>query len=306
MKEIESLYLLKEKVLIRYKEQFPFFNGNWKTFSTQDIRNLIDTIEEKTGQTLSEKWIYTHLKPILNEKLPRKDTLNILSEFVGYSSWDEFRYLSENKKSNTENSKTREKTKFVAPSLSRSLIILGILIVGFFIYFLTNKKPEKQSIELKNEFTNEKIEDGNLKVYEIKENEKVLLKVENSTVEIDQKDTKIIVESPYYQTEEIEIKKEEPKTEISIKPDDYAMMLKAFMLSDIKDWETRKEQLNKILSDDLEVIVMLRNDLGAEYFNKEEFSQMLVIPSDHLKKMKIIQLESNDNKQIRFIRIKLN
>ena len=132
------------------------------------------------------------------------------------------------------------------------------------------------------------------------------LKVENSTVEINKKDTKIIVESPYYQTEEIEIKKEEPKTEISVKPDDYAMMLKAFMLSDIKDWETRKEQLNKILSDDLEVIVMLRNDLGAEYFNKEEFTQMLVIPSDNLKKMKIIQLESNDNKQIRFIRIKLN
>ncbi|MCY1307617.1 hypothetical protein D3C86_1356590 [compost metagenome] len=51
------------------------------------------------------------------------------------------------------------------------------------------------------------------------------------------------------------------------------MMLKAFMKSDIKDWETRKIQLDKILSVDLEVIVMLKNDLGIEYFNKKEFSE---------------------------------
>ena len=104
--------------------------------------------------------------------------------------------------------------------------------------------------------------------------------------------------------EEIEIKKDQPKTEINIKPDDYAMILKAFMLSDIKDWETRKEQLNKILSDNLEVIVMLKNDLGAEYFNKEEFTQMLVIPSENLKKMKIIQLENDENNKIKFVRIR--
>ena len=126
MNEIELFYLLKEKVLLQYKEHYPFFDGNWKTFSTEDIRNLIDKIEEKTGQTLSEKWIYTHLKPAQNEKLPRKDTLNILSEFVGYSSWDEFRFLSESQMSNVESQKIGEKTKFVTPGLSMSLIILGI------------------------------------------------------------------------------------------------------------------------------------------------------------------------------------
>lgn len=299
MNEIELFYLLKEKVLLKYKEHYPFFDGNWKTFSSEDIRNLIDKIEEKTVQTLSEKWIYTHLKPSENEKLPRKDTLNILSEFVGFSSWDEFRFLSESQKSNVESPKPNFKHK----TLNFKLIIAGIILIGTFVFFFLNKQ-EKQTIEIKNEFTNEKIEDENLKVYEVKENEKVPLKVENSTVEIDKKDTKIIVESPYYKTEEIEIKKDQPKTEINIKPDDYAMILKAFMLSDIKDWETRKQQLNKILSDDLEVIVMLKNDLGAEYFNKEEFTQMLVIPSDNLKKMKIIQLENDENNKIKFVRIR--
>lgn len=297
MNEIELFYLLKEKVLEKYKEDFPFFDGNWKSFSTEDIRNLMDLIEQKTGQTLSEKWIYTHLKPAQNEKLPRKDTLNILSEFAGVSSWDEFRFSVENE---------RPEVKKVKQRKSVVLLTSGIFLTGILLFWLINKKPEKQTIELKNEFTQEKIQDENLKVYELKENEKIPVKVEDSKIKIENKDSKIVVESPYYKTGEIEIKKDEPKSEIAIKPDDYAMMLKAFMLSDIKDWETRKGQLEKVLSDDLEVIVMLRNNLGAEYFNKKEFTQMLVIPSENLKKMKIVELENDENKQIKFIRIKQN
>lgn len=295
MNEIEIFYILKEKVLLKYQEHYPFFGGSWKTFSTEDIRNLIDIIKQKTGQTLSEKWIYTHLKPPQNEKLPRKDTLNILSEFVGFSSWDEFRFSVESQKSNVESCK---------PNLKLVLFGIGFLLLsGIIIFWLMNKKTEKQVIEIKDEYTLENIKDENLKVYELKENEKIPIKVEDSKIEIENKDSKIVVKSPYYKTDEIEIKKDNPKTEINIKPDDYAMILKAFMLSDIKDWETRKEQLQKILSDDLEVIVLLKNNLGAEYFNKKEFAQMLIIPSENLKKMKIIELENDDNKQIRFIRI---
>jgi hypothetical protein len=81
------------------------------------------------------------------------------------------------------------------------------------------------------------------------------------------------------------------------------MMLKAFMASDIKDWKTRKEQLDKILSDNLEVMVMLKDNLGAEYFNKTEFSQKLIIPTASLRKMKIIEIEKETNQKIKFIRI---
>ena len=75
------------------------------------------------------------------------------------------------------------------------------------------------------------------------------------------------------------------------------------MKSDIKDWETRKEQLQKILADDLEVLVMLKNDLGIEYFNKQEFSEKLIAPSVALKRMKVIDIQSNDKNEIKFIRI---
>jgi len=303
MNEIELFYFLKEKVLLQYKEHNPFFDGSWKTFSSEDIRNLIDKIEQKTGQTLSEKWIYTHLKPLENEKLPRKDTLNILSEFVGYSSWDEFKWSVSSEQVLVNSEEENPKPNFKHKTLNFKLTIAGVLFVGFLIFFLTNGKKEKQTIEIKNEFTQEPLSDE-IKVYEVREDEKIPIKVEDSKIEIENKDSKIVVESPYYKSEEIEIKKDKKQDEILIKPNDYAMMLKAFMLSDIKDWETRKEQLQKILSDDLEVIVMLKNDLGAEYFNKKEFTQMLVIPSENLKKMKIVQIENDENNRIKFIRIR--
>ena len=75
------------------------------------------------------------------------------------------------------------------------------------------------------------------------------------------------------------------------------------MKSDIKDWQTRKEQLQQILANDLEVLVMLKNDLGIEYFNKQEFSEKLIVPSVSLKRMKVIDIRSNEKNEINFIRI---
>ena len=81
------------------------------------------------------------------------------------------------------------------------------------------------------------------------------------------------------------------------------MVLKNFIQSDLKNWENRKEKLDKILSDELEVIVMLKNNLGAEYLNKEEFAGKLIIPTSETKRMKVLKLETNEQKQITFLRI---
>lgn len=59
-------------------------------------------------------------------------------------------------------------------------------------------------------------------------------------VEVKDENTKIVVESPYYKKQEIKVNENYDTSEILLKPDDFAMMLKAFMKSDIKDWQTRK------------------------------------------------------------------
>ncbi len=307
MTELDYFQLLKEKVLLKYQEQYPFFQGNWKSFSSQDIQNLIGLIEVHCKQTISEKWIYTHLKPESNSKIPRKDMLNILSEFVGYSGWDEFTFED---KATVVQSKPSTETKKTKKGIVLFVVLLASSVVGFFIVN-RKKSPEAQTIELQNEFTNEKVNSEEVKVYQVSDSTKTELKVKEGKVQVvssSDKTTQIVIQSPYYEPKTITIDPKAPVANpvqrIDLKPDDYAMMLKAFMVSDIKDWQTRKEQLNLILSDNLEVIVMLKDDLGAEYFNKTEFAQKLIIPTANVRKMKIVEIKNDANDKIQFIRIK--
>ena len=160
------------------------------------------------------------------------------------------------------------------------------------------------SLEVKDSYTNDRINTDYIEAVIVNDSVEIPVKIINSELQIQTKDSaKVVIKSPFYEDQVIVVKNEHPHQNIVLKPVDFAMMLKAFMKSDIKDWQTRKKQLNKILADDLEVIVMLKNDLGAEYFNKQEFSEKLIIPSQSLQKMKIIDIQNNDNQQINFIRI---
>ena len=299
MNEQELFQELKKRILETYQSSYPYFQGDWKNFSSKDIRQLIDLVEVQLKERVSEKWIYTHLKPDSNEKLPRKDMLDIFSKFIGDADWDEFSY-KQNSKSN-KFSKTSIKNLPKSKKFnSKYLVLLLIPIIGLWIYYEFN--PEKQKvITLKNEFTKEPVSSDEIEVFEITNDVKKKVDVIDSKIEINDNPEKIVIESPYFEKKEIQIS--EAKEEIFVKPEDYALVLKTFIHSDLKDWESRKEKLGKILSEDLEVIILLKDNLGAEYLNKKEFAGKLIIPTSETKKMKILNLETNDNKEITFIRI---
>ena len=297
MTDLEIFYQLKKSVLEQYQNSYPYFNGSWKSFSSQDILNLIDDVQLKTKQSVSEKWIYTHLKPGTNEKLPRKDMLDILSVYVGKSGWDEFKFIDNgNVKLNVvEVSKTKSKKKF-----GIWLLIFGILVIGFIIWKVSSNQNQK--MEFQNSFTKDSIAKEDVKAYIVEDSVEKPIDLKSPTLNLE-KGTKVVIKSPFYKQKEITISSNEPLSRIELNPNDYAMMLKAFMKSDIKDWQTRKEQLNKILSDNLEVMVMLENNLGAEYFNKTEFAQKVVIPSVSLKKLKIVEIQQEKDNKISFLRL---
>lgn len=291
---------LKNDVLLAYKKQYPYFEGNWKTFSSQDIVNLIDLMEIHVKQRVSEKWIYTHLKPDSNDKLPRKDMLDILSQFVGYSGWDE--YVYKNKIVEVPQLATKKTQKSFLVWIVGLLLLTGISAFVFYNFIYGNDNIH--SLEVKDSYTNDKISTEDIKAVIINDSAEIPVEIINSELQIKTVDSaKVVIKSPFYAEKTIMVKNDRPNPTIVLEPDDYAMMLKAFMKSDIKDWETRKQQLDKIFADDIEVIVMLKNNLGAEYFNKEEFSEKLIVPSASLKKMKVLEIKNNDDKQINFIRI---
>jgi hypothetical protein len=294
MTDLEFFYQLKKSVLEQYQNSYPYFNGSWKSFSSQDILNLIDDIQLKTKQTVSEKWMYTHLKPETNQKLPRKDMLDILSVYVGKSGWDEF-VFNANIKNNNNNFILRLSNK-----IGIWVLFFGVLIAGFFIWKFLSK--EEQKLEFQNSFTKDSIAKEEVKAYVVEDTVEKQIDLNSSTFTID-KATKVVLKSPFYKPKEITILPNEPIAKVELNPNDYAMMLKAFMKSDIKDWQTRKAQLQKILSDNLEVMVMLPNNLGAEYYNKQEFSQKVILPTASLKKLKIVELKQENDNKISFLRL---
>lgn len=291
MNEQELFQELKKRILETYQNFYPQFQGDWKNFSSKDIRQLIDLIEIQLKERVSEKWIYTHLKPESNDKLPRKDMLDIFAKFTGFSDWDEFLFQHQEKSE-----------KYPTPKLSKNWYwLLMIPILGAGIYFLPKKKAESKTIEIKNEFTKEPVPAEEIQVFSISNEENIPVDKINSTIEVQNDVEKVIIESPYFEKKEVEISKTDK--EIWIRPEDYALVLKTFIESDLKDWEERKVKLEKILSEDLEVIILLKENLGAEYLNKKEFAEKLIIPTSETNKMKILSLETNDNKEITFIRI---
>lgn len=295
MTDLEFFYQLKKSVLEQYQNSYPYFNGSWKSFSSQDILNLIDDIQLKTKQTVSEKWMYTHLKPETNQKLPRKDMLDILSVYVGKSGWDEYVFNGNIKENNNNNVKLGFSKKLVI-----WVLFFGVLIAGFFIWKFALK--EEQILEFKNSFTKDSIAKEEVKAYVVEDAVEKQIDIQSPDLNLN-KETKIVIKSPFYMPKEIVVVPNEPLARVELNPNDYAMMLKAFMKSDIKDWQTRKVQLQKILSDNLEVMVMLPNNLGAEYFNKQEFSQKVILPSASLKKLKIVELKQENNNKISFLRL---
>ena len=293
MTDLEFFYQLKKSVLEQYQNSYPYFNGSWKSFSSQDILNLIDDIQLKTKQTVSEKWMYTHLKPETNQKLPRKDMLDILSVYVGKSGWDEFVFNGNIKDNNNVKSGFSKK-------IGIWVMFFGVLIACFLIWKYAQK--EEQILEFKNSFTKDSIAKEEVKAYVVEDTLEKQIDIQSPILNL-KKETKIVIKSPLYIPKEITILPNEPITRIELNPNDYAMMLKAFMKSDIKDWQTRKAQLQKILSDNLEVMVMLPNNLGAEYFNKQEFSQKVILPTASLKKLKIVELKQENDNKISFLRL---
>ncbi len=292
MSELEHFYRLKQLVLLEYGKHFPFFKGNWKTFGSQEIANLIGLIEEKVRENVSEKWVYTHLKPEANEKLPRKDMLDIMAKFVGFSGWDEFVFTDVK-----HQAKTRKFPKWLYLTL-----LLILILVGFFVF--RQKNASAATVEIKDEFTKKTVDSKDVKIYKADDSSRT--PIAPTEIPSTEKETRIAVESPFYKRREIVVKTDSGKAEILLTPNDKAMMVKAFMMADIKDWQTRKRQLDAILSNELEVLISLENDLGTEMLNKEEFSRMLVIPTPSLKKMTITEIRNDENDKISFIRISQN
>ena len=131
---LRAFVALKALILEQYRQAYPHFQGKLTDFRQTDIANLQDLLEQRLQDRISENWSYTLLKVPQNEMLPRIDMLDLLTRFVGFESWEAYRFRFEKQRGNSRRKWT----------LVLSLIAL-LLVTAAFTYW---PKPQQDTLEL--------------------------------------------------------------------------------------------------------------------------------------------------------------
>lgn len=295
MNDIALFYLLKQKILVKYKEHYPYYNGDIQTFGNREIAQLIDAIEKECNERVSEKWVYTHLKPPKNDKLPRKDMLTIFCRWTGYSDWDEFAFVN---KDAQETVLQADRGNYINRKIVYISMSIGVILLAAGISFTI--WGGKASICLRDKYTQKEIEAGRVSLHLLKngKKEKLSRKVNCFLLKKNEGESLLIVESPYYKADTLKIAGGISNYEFDLQPDDYAMMMRAYMNNNMDDWKKRRSQLNTIISDDAEIVEVIFDDIGVEFLNKDEFINKITTPSKISKTMEIVEIEYKENKII--------
>lgn len=302
MHDLSIFQELKKALLEKFQEAYPYWQQPIQEFKGREISRLQDLLLEKVGGRISEKWFYTHIKPLENEKLPRIDVLDLLSQFVDYQDWRDF----------VEKHQKLEKKQIGQQQKKVSLLMLSaLLLISFFVFAFGFQGIFDQDYQvcfidadLGTPLKNADIElhilkNGESPIIE-KTNEEGCYIFKNPTGEIS-----FFVKATYYQTDTFHrVMDKNLETEwLKLRADDYAMMIHLFSNAKIEDWKKRRAQLDQMIAEDAVIIqVSSQSGIGMEMYNKKEFINKLTIPVSGLKNLKILETEYNSEKQLQRLR----
>ncbi len=248
---------------------------DWKG---EDIVVFQEDLFNKVKANVSEKWFYTYFKNDI-EKLPRIDMLNLLSKYVGYNNWNAFKTANE-----THSKKNKG-------SLLKIGALLLIIILALIVY----------RAMFKNEFhfcfidedKNEAITNIVLDIIILHDNQSPTYFKTDSLgcflYKTNANKIKFVVQSPYHKTDTIirYIDANKNKT-VKLTTDDYALMLDYYTNGNVKDWKKRKLQLEQLIADNATIYQLFPNNIGIEIYTKNDFIRTLTIPTNSLKRIKIL------------------
>ena len=294
-KDKYNFELLKQKIVELMQQSFPGINPSISEWKGQEIVDFQEELLQHANAHISEKWFYSHIKSE-NKSLPRIDILNLLSKYVGYANWNDFKFK------NSDNS-----IPIASPEKANRYFIyvpvIVLLILGaFFVFFKVLNTREYQfrfiDADTAEPIINQPIEvkvllDGESPVnYICEHGNSFNLKTSRANV-------RFVVESPYYQPDTIfrildRFNREEI---VKLRPDNYAMMIHYFSTMNVKDWQKRRDQLNVMISDSAMIYqVFTKEAIGVELFNKWEFINKLTLPSTGLRKIEILDTKYEGDK----------
>ncbi len=304
MKEEDLTYFhaLKKAVGEAFRAEHPAAQQPIEAWRGQDITDFQESLQGRVKGRISEKWFYTHIKNTENERLPRIDMLNLLSEYAGFRNWQDFVFRQNKREEIAEPEAILPPAEKAPPAKAFRLrpIVLSVLVLGLFsMAFLLVSQLSQTAIRYEICFvdadTGKKIEDAEkIEVIWLKENESpismncdeegcLVLKGARGKV-------KLVVQAPYYRRDTLLriLPSDMEGEQIALKTDDYALMIHLFSTANIKDWKNRRKQLDEMFSDEAKIF-QLYQGMGVEMLNKEEFIDKLSFPLESLKQIEVLE-----------------
>ncbi|TSA26542.1 MAG: hypothetical protein D4R67_07660 [Bacteroidetes bacterium] len=279
--------LLKKEVATAMQHSYPAISPDISEWKGKEIVDFQEEMASRVSGQISEKWFYTHMKTD-SGSLPRIDVLNLLSRFCGYTGWDDFCHRNSSLSRSDTPLRKANRVFLVIPLLV--IAILAILFVVFKLYNTLEYRICFYDADTREPITNNIIEVSLLLPGESPVN--FLCSADGCLVlKTDQTMVTLVVKTPYYQPDTVvrvldRFKREEM---VRLRPNNYALMIHYFSRMNVKDWQQRRNQLDRMLSDSALIYQVYNTGaVGMELFSKWEFINKLTMPASSLNQIEIL------------------
>ncbi|MEM8523735.1 MAG: hypothetical protein AAGG68_03780 [Bacteroidota bacterium] len=309
--QIQLFQVLKNQIQETFQKRHPEIDASIKNWKGKEIKAFQKDLSDKVGGYISEKWFYTHIKVVQNHKLPRLDILNMLAQYIGCVSWEDFEAQNGNYLTPVAATANKKPFRFFKKKY-HWVVGVGLVLTSVLMISLVGVMP-RENCEYQFCFidadTKEPLAGRDIEILLLEENESPYRLMCDSMacfqVDCERKSVvKFVIKAPYYQIDTFSrslniVDKQEI---ISIEVDDYALMLHYFSTTKIEDWQRRRQQLQEIIAANAQIIQVYSNvQIGVEIYNKEEFINKMTMPLKSLKNIEILETKRSQN-EITYIR----
>jgi len=305
MEDLHYFGQLKTLLLEQYRKRYPEWQEPLHAFGSREIRRFQELFEEKVGSTISERWVYTHLKTERATRLPRIDVLDLLAQMVGFADWQVFKARQQ------PETPVKTKRAWQVPALPLS----GYWVLGLTALLLTLgwlQLAEKSweytiCLEASAGAVGIDLEEAKLTIFRADESPEVLGFNGANCLHVHLKTDRVhfMLEAPYHHADTItrRLKNRKTKEVFQLTTDDYALMIHYFSKGSVEDWQQRRQQLDALIAWDAEIVQLSPDGtLGVALYDKEMFINKLTLPLSSLKNLRIIDTQYNAQGQIQRLR----
>lgn len=334
MTDIELFELLKKSISKRFLEENSAQSKEIAHWKGQEITLFQEDLFAKTKSTVSEKWFYTYFKTDF-KKLPRIDMLNLLAQYCGYRNWAHFIQKMEiahfgeatppsdayslghtdevaiplerptpneakpSEKPATIKADSKQRLKWISIGMS-ILVLLGVGAFGIYSLFFTKKTYEfcfidsDRSTLVKNSVEVTILREGFTPLYLTSKTGCIAFESAKDTI-------RMFVSSPYHKQDTffVNLHQYTQAEKILLEPDDYKVMLYYYSNS-AKDLKQRISKLNQMIADDALIYQVYDNDFfGVEILTKQQYINLVSIPTTSLKNYSLIESERKNGKIVK-------